>query len=170
MRQDKLNRELFDLKASSDVFAQELDNACNWVGCVPDTIFKQVLPKLKSWHLAPRENHLIGMAFGAGLAGQRPVVLIQNSGLGLCLDALFGTFCLYNQGLLMIVSNRGVLEWEEIQHQDWGKCTESLLLASKIKMIYFDEEGVEGLERAAKIAFENNQVVALMMQRGNLDE
>ena len=70
----------------------------------------------------------------------------------------------------MIVSNRGVLEWEEIQHQDWGKCTESLLLASKIKMIYFDEEGVEGLKRAAKIAFENNQVVALMMQRGNLDE
>ena len=43
-------------------------------------------------------------------------------------------------------------------------------ILAKIKMIYFDEEGVEGLKRAAKIAFENNQVVALMMQRGNLDE
>jgi sulfopyruvate decarboxylase subunit alpha len=170
MRLDKLNRELFDLKASSDVFAQELDNFSNWVGCIPDSIYKQVLPKLKCWHLAPRENHLIGMAFGAKLGGHKPVVLIQNSGLGLCLDALLGTFCLYNQGLLLIVSNRGILPWEEIQHQDWGRVTEPLLSAIKIKMVYFDLEGIDGLKRAAKMAFENNEVVALIMQRGNLDE
>jgi len=170
MRLDEKNRELFDLKASSDIFVQELERTSDWVGCVPDSVFKKVLPKLRHWHLAPRENHLIGMAFGAILAGQRPAVLIQNSGIGQCLDALLGTFCLYNQGLLLVISNRGILPWEEIQHQDWGGITESLLSISKIKFISFDDEGIDGLNRAAKMAFENNEVVALTIQRGNLDE
>jgi sulfopyruvate decarboxylase subunit alpha len=170
MRLDKRNRELFDLKASSEIFVQEIESNCNWFGCVPDSVFKQILPKLKHWHLAPRENHLIGMAFGATLAGHKPAVLIQNSGIGQCLDALLGTFCLYNQGLLLVVSNRGVLPWEEVQHQDWGDITESLLSISKIKIVSFDEEGIAGLDRAAKMAFENNEVVALTLQRGNLDE
>ena len=170
MRLDEKGRDLFDLKMSSAEFTKDIESQCNWFGCVPDSVFKQVLPKLKHWHLAPRENHLIGMAFGAKLAGQKPAVLIQNSGIGLCLDALLGTFCLYNQGLLLVISNRGVLQWEEIQHQDWGDITEPLLSVSKIKSISFDEEGIDGLNRAAKMAFENNEVVALTIQRGNLDE
>ena len=170
MRLDDKNRELYDLKAETDVFVKELERNCNWFGCVPDSVFKKVLPKLQEWHLGPRENHIIGMAFGALLAGQKPAVLIQNSGIGQCLDALLGTFCLYNQGLLLVVSNRGVLPWEEIQHQDWGDITESLLTVAKIQMVSFDEEGISGLIRAAKMAFENNEVVALTIQRGNLDE
>ena len=170
MRLDKLGRELFDLKANSGDFSAELERYCDWVGCVPDSIFKKVLPSLNDWHLASRENHLVGLAFGAKLSGRRPAVLIQNSGIGLCLDSLLGTFRLYNQGLLLIVSNRGVLSWEESQHQDWGDYTEKLLSAVDIKMISFDREGINSVEEAANMAFRNNEIIALVMQRGNLDE
>ena len=170
MRQDKFKREIYDQKVSSDIFAEQIEKRSDWIGCVPDTIFKKVLPNLQTWQIAPRENHLIGMAFGASLAGKNPTVLIQNSGLGLCLDALLGTFCLYKKGLLMIISNRGILSWEEPQHKDWGKCTESILSAAKIEIVRFDEEGEEGIERASISAFEKNKVVALVVQRGNLDE
>ena len=170
MRQDKFKREIYDQKVSSDIFAERIEKRSDWIGCVPDTIFKRVLPNLQTWQIAPRENHLIGMAFGASLAGKNPTVLIQNSGLGLCLDALFGTFCLYKKGLLMIISNRGILSWEEPQHKDWGKSTESIISAAKIEIVRFDEEGEEGLERASISAFEKNKIVALVVQRGNLDE
>ena len=170
MRYDSVGREIFDRKAKSSDFVNELEKFGDWFGCVPDTIFKKVLPELEKWFLAPRENHLIGMAFGARLAMKKPVVLIQNSGLGLSLDAILGTFGLYNRGLLMIVSNRGILDWEEVQHKDWGDITESLLSASNISMIDFNEEGIAGIQKAAEIAFVKQRVVALIMQRGNLDE
>ena len=70
----------------------------------------------------------------------------------------------------MIISNRGILSWEEPQHKDWGKCTESILSAAKIEIVRFDEEGEEGFERASISAFEKNKIVALVVQRGNLDE
>ena len=67
------------------------------------------------------------MAFGAALAGRKPVILIQNSGLGLLLDALFGLNQLYKIGVLLVISNRGELSWEEIQHKLWGERCLSLL-------------------------------------------
>jgi sulfopyruvate decarboxylase subunit alpha len=170
MRLDNLGRELFDKKTEAVEFASNLERYCDWITAVPDSVFKRVLPALKYCHFAPRENHAVGMAFGARLAGRHPAVLLQNSGIGLCLDALLGTFFLYRQGLLLVVSNRGVLSWEEIQHHDWGRITIPLLAAANIPSISFDSEGLAGLERGAQMAREKNQVVALLMQRGNLDE
>jgi sulfopyruvate decarboxylase TPP-binding subunit len=169
MRHDAKGRDIFDQKASAGDFARALEGHCNWFSAVPDSVFRKVLPELREWHLATRENHAVGMAFGAKLGGLRPALLIQNSGLGLSIDALLGTFSLYGQGLLLVVSNRGVLSWEEIQHQDWGKVTKPLLSALGIPMISFDEDGLEGLTRAALLAKEN-KVVALIVERGNIDE
>ena len=170
MRHDGIGRELFEQKMTAEEFAVALARQCDWFSAVPDSIFRRVLPALPEWHFAPRENTAVAMAFGALLGGKRPAVLMQNSGLGLCLDALLGTFRLYDQGLLLILSNRGVLPWEEVQHQDWGRITVDLLTAARIPQVEFDLEGLAGLERAAlKVATEKT-IVALLLQRGNLDE
>ena len=118
MRLDNSNRPLHDLKATHKEFADLLQKECNWFSGVADSVFKKVFPLLDNFHFSPRENHAIGMSFGAKIAGAKPAVLIQNSGLGLSLDAILGTFTLYNQGFILVVSNRGTLDWEEIQHQD----------------------------------------------------
>ena len=170
MRRDELGRKLFDQKCTATIFAATLTGHCDWISGVPDSVFRRVLPALPQWYFAPRENHAVAMAFGARLGGKRPAVLIQNSGLGLCLDALLGTFRLFGQGMLLVVSNRGVLPWEEVQHRDWGLITENLLKAACIPQIDFNQEGIEGLKRAASQAEEERIIVSLILQRGNLDE
>jgi len=170
MRNDNLGREIFEQKMTAKEFADALVCRYDWFCAVPDSIFRRVLPALPEWHFAPRENTAVALAFGAYLGGKRPVVLMQNSGIGLCLDALLGTFRLYGQGLLLIVSNRGILSWEEIQHQDWGRITVDLLTASRITQIDFDKEGMAGLERASQLVETERTIVALLVQRGNLDE
>lgn len=170
MRQDERGRELFEQQATAAEFAAALARHCDWISAVPDSVFRRVLPALPHWHFAPRENTAVAMAFGACLGGKRPAVLLQNSGLGLCLDALLGTFRLYGQGLLLVVSNRGVLPWEEIQHHDWGAITDDLLAAALIPQVDFDIEGMVGLERAVQRVETENAIVALVLQRGNLDE
>ena len=169
MRLDTKQRELFDLKATAEEFAACLERHCDWVTAVPDSVYRRVLPSLSIWHLAPRENHAVGMAFGARLGGKRPAILMQNSGLGLCIDALLGTFSLYGLGLLLVVSDRGVLPWEEIQHQEWGRITKKLLAAAEIETVSFDQEGLAGLDKAA-VRAEEGKVVALVIERGNIDE
>lgn len=170
MRSDAKGRELFDQRADAARFARALEEHCNWFSGVPDSVFRRALTSLRNWHFAPRENHAVGMAFGATIGGARACIVIQNSGLGMCIDALLGTFDLYRQGLLLVVANRGVLPWEEVQHRRWGQITKALLDAIGIESISFDAEGVSGIERAARGAFDGARVVSLLVERGNIDE
>ena len=67
------------------------------------------------------------------------------------------------------MSDRGVLPWEEIQHQEWGRITKKLLAAAEIETVSFDQEGLAGLDKAA-VRAEEGKVVALVIERGNIDE
>ena len=154
----------------SDEFVSKLIHNANWFSGVPDSVFKKIIPKLDPFYLASRENHSIAMGFGASLAGMKPAILIQNSGLGLSLDALFGLHQLYGVGILLIISNRGELDWEEIQHKSWGECTMNLLNLCKITTFDFGELGGMAIEEAAKVAFNEHKISAVIIHRGNVDE
>ena len=54
-----------------------------------------------------REEEGVGICAGAALAGQRPVLVMQNSGLGNCLNALLSCSQLYELPLLILASYRG---------------------------------------------------------------
>ncbi len=170
MNTDAIGRENFPQICSSKEFAVELSHHCSWFSAVPDSVIKKVLPLLNPYFFAPRENHAIAMAFGARIAGARPCILMQNSGLGLALDAIVGLFNLYNQGLLLVVSNRGELGWEEIQHQDWGDITIPLIESAGLTIIDFNREGLPAIEKACRLVKQKNRAVVLLLHRGNLDE
>ena len=125
---------------------------------------------ISPFYFSTRENHAIGMAFGARLNRKKPCVLIQNSGIGLALDSLYGLFSQYKQGLVLVISNRGELDWEEIQHKEWGETTLNILEASNVKVIDFEEHGIASIKKAHDLAYINNQIVAIILHRGNLDE
>lgn len=169
-RVDGKGRALFDQVASSSEFAAALMKHFDWFSAVPDSVFKNVLPLLQPQQFAARENHAVGAAFGATIGGKKPCVLMQNSGLGLSLDAILGLFELYQQGLLLVISNRGELAWEEIQHQDWGRLTLPLLKATNFALLDFQTHGVAAIEQAARIIEEERRIVVLLVHRGNLDE
>jgi sulfopyruvate decarboxylase subunit alpha len=170
MRTDILGRELFDQVCDASEFADALSSHFNWICCVPDSIYQLVLPRLVDWQIATRENHAISMAFGAKLGGKKPVVLMQNSGLGLCIDSLLGTFSLYKQGLVIVVSQRGRLGWEEIQHRDWGSIASALIDSCGFLELSFAESGgISSLSEASSRA-SAGEIVILSIQRGNLNE
>src|SRR5512147_825176 len=56
---------------------------------------------------ATREDSALGMAAGAFLGGKRPMVLMQNSGLGVSVNALASLHTMYELPALLVISWRG---------------------------------------------------------------
>ncbi len=54
-----------------------------------------------------REEEGVGIAAGAALAGRKPLLLMQNSGLGNCVNALASLTGLYELPLFLLMSHRG---------------------------------------------------------------
>ena len=85
-----------------------------------------------------REEEAVGLCAGAYLAGKRPLIVMQNSGLGNSVNALKSLIQLYGIPLLMIISHRGQ-EGELIEGQvPMGEATTRLLDALDIP--YFAPE------------------------------
>ncbi|HBH79831.1 MAG TPA: sulfopyruvate decarboxylase subunit alpha, partial [Nitrospira sp.] len=67
------------------------DMGVNFFTGVPDSILGGIIAELMIRRLyvpAVREDEAVGIAAGAYMAGRVPAVLMQNSGLGTCLNTL----------------------------------------------------------------------------------
>ena len=54
-----------------------------------------------------REEEGVGIAAGAALAGKRPLLLMQNSGLGNSINAIMSLTSFYKLPLFLLMSQRG---------------------------------------------------------------
>ena len=93
------------------------------------------LNKLDRCHHFPavREDLAIGLAAGAHLAGKKPVVYMQNSGLGYCLEALASLPLIYKIPMLLLVSYRGPADPGMEEHQVLGRHTIGLLKTMRLR-------------------------------------
>jgi phosphonopyruvate decarboxylase len=76
---------------------------------------------------ATREDSALGMAAGAFLGGRRPMVLMQNSGLGVSVNALASLHGLYEIPVLLVISWRGEDRSDAPEHWTMGEITAPLL-------------------------------------------
>ena len=80
---------------------------------VPDHRLQGILDALNETEMLmrplAREEECVAYAAGQRLAGGRPVVLMQTSGLGNCLNSLSSLAIPYTLGVPMVVSVRGAL-------------------------------------------------------------
>ena len=74
-----------------------------------------------------REDGAIGLACGAFLAGKQPVVLMQNSGLGVCINALTSLTLLYKTPALLFITWRGYEGKDAPEHLIMGEVCGKLL-------------------------------------------
>jgi len=81
---------------------------------------------------ATREEEGVGICAGAWMGGRRPALLMQNSGLGNCINALASLDMLYGIPLLMIISHRGGRGESIIGQVPMGQFTVPLLEAMGI--------------------------------------
>ncbi|MDA1194454.1 MAG: thiamine pyrophosphate-binding protein [Planctomycetota bacterium] len=77
---------------------------------------------------AVREDSAMGMAAGAAMAGRKPAVFMQNSGLGVCLNAIVSLNVIYEIPTLIVVSWRGKDGQDAPEH----------LVMGEIMTAYFD--------------------------------
>jgi sulfopyruvate decarboxylase alpha subunit len=74
-----------------------------------------------------REEECVGYAAGVRLAGGRPLVLMQCSGLGNALNALGSLVIPYGLGIPLVISMRGTLGEANASQMPLGRATTSLL-------------------------------------------
>jgi sulfopyruvate decarboxylase subunit alpha len=111
-----------------------------------------------------REEEGIGLCAGAWIGGSSPTLLMQNSGLGNCINALASLDFLYNVPLLMIMSHRGSVGETIVGQIPMGKLTPKLLDVMEIP--YFSPNPAnaeETISLAWNIAKENRRPVAVLL-------
>jgi phosphonopyruvate decarboxylase len=79
-----------------------------------------------------REDVAVGIAAGAWLAGRRPMVLMQNSGLGTSMNALVSLSLLYRLPALLLVTWRGHAGRDAPEHLLMGEISPALLEMMRI--------------------------------------
>ncbi len=99
---------------------------------VPCSLIEDLIAVLERGTRAPyvaavREDAAVGVAAGAWFGGRRPVVLMQNSGLGTSLNALASLSLMYGLPVLLVVTWRGFGGKDAPEHILTGEISPKLL-------------------------------------------
>lgn len=93
---------------------------CSLLGSIIKSLGDEYIPSV-------REDTALGLAAGAYLAGRKPCVLMQNSGIGYSLNVLTSLNLIYDIPVLMIISYRGFGGNDAPEHIVMGEhCVELL--------------------------------------------
>jgi len=115
---------------------------------------------------ATREDEAIGIAVGAYMGGKRPVVLMQNSGLGNSINALTSLVLLYKIPILLIISWRGYQGKDAPEHLLMGKYMLDFLKIMRIPTEIIETNILEEqVTRASQIIEEQKIPVALILKK-----
>ena len=79
-----------------------------------------------------REDAALGLAAGAALAGRRPVVVMQNSGFGVSLNAIGSLQDIYALPCLLVITWRGYEGKDAPEHLVMGEAMPAILDAMHI--------------------------------------
>jgi len=112
------------------------------------------------------EEEGVAMLAGAHLAGDRGVLLVQSSGVGNCINMLsLPQTC--RMPLVMIVTMRGEFGEFNPWQNAMGLATEAVLTAMQVVVFRCDRADEVGyvVEGAAKLAFESNRAVAVLLSQ-----
>jgi sulfopyruvate decarboxylase alpha subunit len=137
---------------------------------VPDTRLQGILSRLADngvrMRSLTREEECIGYASGQRIAGQRPVVLMQSSGLGNALNALGSLAVPYRLGLPLVISMRGTLGEANPSQVPLGRATGQLLgaLAVQAFSLRAPEAAAEATAGMLTLAFEAGECAALLLE------
>ena len=118
--------------------------------------------------MANREDNALGLASGLVLSGHRPVVLMQNSGLGYCMNVLTSFTMIYGVHLHLVVSWRGHAD-DAVEHDVIGATLPELLALYRVRTIVLDDSSqdcaLDGIARFASHPSSDGPV-ALIVQGG----
>ena len=139
---------------------------------VPCSLIEDLIATLETHPRIPyvpavREDVAVGLAAGAWLAGRRPAVLMQNSGLGTSLNALASLSLMYGLPALLLVTWRGYLGKDAPEHILMGEISPKLLTLCGIPHRVLSVDSLEAdLAWAVAEMEQRLQPVALLVPPG----
>jgi sulfopyruvate decarboxylase subunit beta len=111
-----------------------------------------------------REEEGVGICAGAYLAGAKPVMLVQSSGIGNMINALCSLTKTYQLPLLILVSWRGVYKEKIPAQVPLGEKLPRILKAIDVSYsIIEDQKDIPHIWEVAIEAYENNAVHAVLL-------
>lgn len=143
-----------------------IDFACS----VPSTLLAGVMERLPAAGIVhvpvTREEEGVGICAGAYLGGRKPCLLMQNSGLGNCLNALASLTELYGLALFLLIAHRGGPGEPVAAQVPMGEATPRLLAALQIPYERpARPEALSAISRFATWAYEDRMVAAVLLGR-----
>jgi sulfopyruvate decarboxylase subunit alpha len=148
----------------------------NFFAGVPCSLLKGLVRRLEAdvdahYISATREDSALGMAAGAWLGGRLPMVLMQNSGLGVSVNALASLSVMYEIPTLLLISWRGQGGKDAPEHLLMGEIMLPLLDLLKIPHRVLDPgEPMEPQVRWARdLMVSERRPVALVVPAGVLE-
>ena len=118
-----------------------------------------------------REDAAVGLCAGAYMAGSMPVLLMQNSGLGYCLNAFTSLNLIYRIPVLVIMSWRGQGGKDAPEHIIMGDINQKLLETAGMDYSVLKPENLDQvLETAKRKINEEKLPYTLIVEKGLFDE
>jgi sulfopyruvate decarboxylase alpha subunit len=158
---------------NAEDFAQELiDSGYDFFTGVPCSIIGNLINTLMdrpdvTYIPAVREDAAVGVASGAYMAGKTPVVLMQNSGLGQCLNTLTSLNLIYKIPCLLIATWRGFEGNDAPEHLVMGETCDKLLDTVGIPHHNFNHDNIKALiNMSYKLVTEEKKPLALFLKKG----
>ena len=119
---------------------------------------------------ATREDEALGIAVGAYMGRKKPVVLMQNSGLGVSINALTSLVLLYKFPILLIISWRGHKGKDAPEHLLMGKYTLDFLRTMSIHTKILTKDLLKNqLIDSFRIIRDQKVPVALVLKKGVIE-
>lgn len=144
----------------------------NFATGVPCGVLKDIIKNLLTdkdiLHITVnRESEAVGVAVGAYLSGNVPVIYMQNSGMFTASNDIGSLLIPYRIPILFIVSYRGCEGEDAVQHLATGRATEKLLNSFDLYYEIYKDQDLDFLVN--KMFFrmkEESLPVFLLLKRG----
>ena len=139
---------------------------------VPCSILKKLIPALTErgvYYPCVREDAAVGLASGVWMGGRKPVILMQNSGLGYCLNALTSLNLIYKIPSLLVISWRGYLGKDAPEHIIMGEVFPKILDVIGVPRFTLEPDNMEETVASAASTIDERSIpVAILLRKGVL--
>jgi len=120
---------------------------------------------------AVREDAGVGLCAGAYLGGKLPVLLMQNSGIGYCLNAFTSLNLIYKLPVLVIMSWRGYGGNDAPEHIVMGDINEKILETAGLPHAVLTADNERDVMRTALETIKGEELpFTLLIKKGTFDE
>ncbi|MDA8433610.1 MAG: sulfopyruvate decarboxylase subunit alpha [Nitrospiraceae bacterium] len=111
-----------------------------------------------------REEEGVGICAGAALAGKRPAMFVQSSGIGNMLNALLSLTQFYELPLAIFVSQRGIYQEKIAAQFPMGRRLPTILRGAGIEFsLIGGEEDFGTVEKKLSATYRKNKIHAFLM-------